>query len=164
MPLTSFADNASSEPSALRRRVGRFVWGAAIAVLLLVPLAVFIWIERNHRGRDEVRALVKEAPLYPGFIQTNSTEQSKISRASVIVTYNIPAHTVAFEDVKNFYTQELSSKGWRPQAIRHKPLIGSGRPADQELIFSKGDYWITIAPGARISEYVVTYEWENPSY
>jgi hypothetical protein len=123
-----------------------------------------MWILRNHRGPEEVRALMREAPVYPSFIQVNSTESSKVDRASIVITYNVPAYTVAFQDVKNFYSRELMAKGWQVQPFRQKPLIGSGQPADGQIIFSKGDYWITVAPGARISEYTVSYEWENPSY
>lgn len=132
--------------------------------MILIPAIVGALLSRNEKGLGQLHLVVKETPVYPTFVQVKSSESSKLNAAFIDITYNVPAYSVSFEEVKAFYTRELTSRGWQPQPYMHKPLIDLGGDRDGHVTFSKGDCWITVIPGATISTYSVHYRWENPLF
>jgi len=150
------------ESSPLQRPVVRYISVAAVLLLLLVPtFFLFRRAERNNKALPQLRALMQETPVYFQFRQTKATEYPGINRASIVVTYNVPAYTVNFEDVKSFYMREMTSRGWQQQPYRRKPLIDLGGDRDGHVTFSKGNYWITVEPNDGTTNYLVEYRWEG---
>jgi len=140
--------------------VPRYVF-LGVVILLLTPV-VLLGVFGNRADKQQVaalRQLAAETPLYPKFVQATSAEFDKLNYASLTITYTVPADNVALDDVRSFYTRELTSRGWQAQETRDAPVIDLGGDREGHVTFRKGDYRITLAPGKNNAEYYVTYKW-----
>lgn len=139
----------------------KYLLWVLLAILAVGSFVLLGPLNRNEKRVAELRTIAAGNPVYPQFIQVRSTAFSKIDSAYVTFTYNVPAYTVSFDDVKLFYTQELTAKGWSPYPMRFEPVIDLGGDREGHVTFRKGNYWITVEPGGKTTEYDVTYRWED---
>jgi len=150
-----------SEPAPISHVPRYVLW--AVIILLLTPI-VLMALFGNRADKEQVQALrtlASDTPLYPKFVQSKSTEFDKVNQASLVITYTVPAYSVTFDDVKSFYIRELTARGWQQQPFRRKPLIDLGGDREGHVTFSRGNYWITVEPNNRMTEYLVEYRWDG---
>jgi hypothetical protein len=129
-----------------------------IRACVIVTLFAFILPAACQNPADRQRLvklheIASETPLYPDFKPIAESEGAKSTIADVTVSYRSSAN---FEDVKQFYVQKLTRKGWEmPEANQF-----GGYNSDDVLIFRKGEYEITVA--YKDERYYVSHVWGNP--
>jgi len=115
-----------------------------LAAVLLVPA---ISCKRLSPNRDdvklkEVQQLASALPIYPGFEETGGgSTYSKSMSASVHKSYRSSAR---FDDVKTFYTTQLTQSGWQLTKDRTLKDGWSRDLGGRELRFEKGQYYVAI--------------------
>jgi hypothetical protein len=80
----------------------------------------------------ELQALAQEIPKFPDFKQVRYADISKQGIAVVSYYYKSAA---AFKSVKEFYTKELSARGWIPEKQE-----GWWSDSSSPITFRKGNY------------------------
>ncbi|MCA1815914.1 MAG: hypothetical protein LC746_05810 [Acidobacteria bacterium] len=138
----------------------------AAAFTLMFISSVFLWKyfspNRNDAKLRELQQISTEAPVYPAFIHTSTQTSSRASDAGVYESY---ASMATYEQVKEFYDEALTKKGWTMASEEN------GHSADQvdggnTLIFRKGDYSIAIEyhgrrPSDRVGDFSVSFLWRE---
>jgi hypothetical protein len=102
----------------------------------------------------ELQALAQEIPTFPDFKQVRYADISKEGIAVVSYYYKSAA---TFKSVKEFYTKELSSRGW----IEEKQegwLSDSSSP----ITFRKGNYKTVVTrDDILVWQYTVDFSWRD---
>jgi hypothetical protein len=109
----------------------------------------------NQRARiAELQALAQEIPAFPDFKQVHYEDISKSGAAVVTYYYQSAA---AFENVKEFYTKELSARGWT--AEKQEGLwVDSSSPST----FRKGNYKIVLTRDDILMwQYTIDFSWRD---
>jgi hypothetical protein len=107
----------------------------------------------------ELRQVAAETPKFADFEQLDYSEISKSDNSVVAYFYRSSA---SYEDVKNFYTEALSSRGWSsPQAESVPKWLKED--GSRRLIFTKGEYIIDVEYDAAEKQgwrFAVDYAWQ----
>ena len=124
-------------------------------VLLVVALIGFDSC-RNSAQRAkiaELRTLAVETPKFPDFEQVHYADISR--SGSAVVTYYYKSAT-ALESVNEFYTKELSARGWTLE--KQEGWAASSSP----LTFRKGNYKIVLTEDQILMwQYTVDFTWRE---
>lgn len=113
----------------------------------------------NQEKLPELRRIAADTPSFSSFTEVNSYHSGKRENAGLFYFYSSPAN---YDEVKRFYTETLTAKGWSYPEERPVPkwLIDDG---SKVLVFRKGEYRISVeydaATGTRW-RYSVSFVWE----
>jgi hypothetical protein len=114
--------------------------------------------ESNGPNKDDVKfkeieQLWGDMPIYPGMVETNSSSNSAGRKAHLSKNYTSPA---AYEDVKRFYIEKLTQKGW--QFVQEKQLSDWGRDVGgRDLEFRNGEYELGVSYAGEKADYGWNY-------
>ncbi len=113
----------------------QFIAQRAIIVLCFaLPLAGCIM--STQAKLQELQRLAAETPKFPDFEQVNYSDISKSEETVVAYFYRSSA---SYDEVKNFYTNALLSRGW--SSVQEEPLAKwSKKDGDRRLSFKKAEY------------------------
>lgn len=106
-----------------------------------------------------------EVPNYPDFSPVGSN--SIITTDSIMIS-NYYVSKSSYEDVREFYLDRLSQKGW--SLAEEKPLSVWGKDyGARQLVFLKGDFMIAIQyEGKRAASvgrnFALSYAWDSPEF
>jgi len=149
-----------------QRIVERLVGLAALAgltVLCLLLLGCSLNEElggENTEKLPELRRLAQATPVFPGFSEIDSSHSGKRENAGLTFFYRSSA---SYEEVKNFYTNALSTKGWGSprEEVVHKWIVDDGSKA---LTFRQGEYTIEVEYNAASDsrwQFSLDFGWEK---
>ena len=148
--------SASSKGDKTRR--------SSVAECLLV-LSILMAACEDPESRQQLKILHQLAgdiPLYPGFEQLRSSDYPNVGHATVIRCYSARANS---DDVKQFYSQVLESKGWT--RAEEQRLGGFHAEGSYRLHFKKGKYAVVLQhdnlddPSGKCN-YSLEYYWNPP--
>jgi len=88
---------------------------------------------------EELRQMAADTPRFPDFEQIDYSDITKPETTVVAYFYRSSA---SYEEVRIFYLQTLTSRGW--QLIQEEPLLNWLQGAGQRVSFQKGDYIIDL--------------------
>lgn len=110
---------------------------SVLSLLLSSLLFVGCMTPEGKKTLEALRQLAAEIPVYPEFVQIDSTSASRPHRATLSFFYQAP--TVSFSEVESFYIKEMTARGWR--IVEEAPYS-----ADTEGVqFRKGEYLIDVS-------------------
>ncbi len=136
------------------------LWWGIFALLLLTPMLLLALIKNpdDWKRVQTLHQIAADTPLYPGFKEIGSHEGANSQNAGISYYYR---STASYEEVKVFYTKELTAKGWSGPR---------GEPTGDSTIginFRKGEYSIHIYyDGSAVRDddwnYSIAYSWGMP--
>ena len=149
-------------PKSVRRLAA-----VSLAVLLACCLSCSAgrFRTRNNPRLKEVKQIVLEVPNYSNFNQVGNNEI--VTADSVMIT-NYYVSKASYEDVREFYLDRLSQKGWT--LAEEKPLLVWGTDYGvKKLVFLKGEFMIAIQyEGTRATSvgrnFALSYAWDSPEF
>jgi hypothetical protein len=128
------------------RGIGRWVIKLAPSIIFVAGFLMAIHYTKQHSpNRDdarliELRRIVADTPVYPGFIETATHESSKAYDAGVFITYRSEAE---YEAVRNYYISSLKSGNWYLAKEENNPL-STESGTRHSLEFRRGELKIII--------------------
>jgi hypothetical protein len=134
------------------------MWLIQRTALVLLAVA-FIGLQScqtaEQRARlAELQALAQELPKFPDFKQVHYDDISKPGMATVTYYYK---SSTGFASVKEFYTKELSARGWTEEK-REGWWVYSEDPAT----FRKGKYKIVLTGEDILPwQYTIDFSWRS---
>jgi hypothetical protein len=135
-----------------------FIHKQVMVVMLLLSLlaAGCILSTDDKKVLETLRQIAAKTSVYPSFSQIDSRYNAKSTSAVVSFYYRSAEN---YREVKNFYTKELTAKGW---GTAEEDTYGGGT---QGITFKKGEYTIDVFYDSAASqgwEYAISYSWERP--
>jgi hypothetical protein len=108
---------------------------------------------------EELRHIAAETPRFPDFQQIDYSQIAKPEGTVIAYFYRSSA---SYEEVKNFYTGGLTSRGW--SLVKEEPWAQWFTAKGQRLTFTKEKYSIDIEhDSSRGSgwDFAVGYAWDD---
>jgi hypothetical protein len=109
--------------------------GKLLLLVTLTALYCGCMTDESKRELRNLKQLASETPVYRDFKTLRSSTGGKESSAYLSIDYHSSAD---FEDVKGFYIQMMTSRGWGvPDEEQYRRIGGA---VGRELKFHKGSY------------------------
>lgn len=122
------------------------MWVRVTFFVLLLSVCALLYVchRRNsnetNRRLQEIERLSNDVSVHPSFMEISNHRTLK---ASVIGVHKYFKSDAKYDDVKKFYTKELSQNGW--QFTEEIKIKDWGRDlGGYDLIFHKGEYYYSI--------------------
>jgi hypothetical protein len=124
-----------------------------IVLLLNLSCASRLHNSGDRKNPDALRQIATETPVPLSFSQMSSTNNFKSTGATLSFYYRSAEN---YEEVKKFYTKELTVRGWSGP---EEDTYGGGT---QGIRFRKGEYSIAVFyddVATQGWDYAITYGW-----
>ncbi len=104
----------------------------------------------NSSKLDELTEILKSVSVHPSKIETETNNQSSSSNASITRKYK---SDVSFDEVKEFYLEQLTNQGW--QLNEERELRDRGRFRDERVLhFTRGEFLVSVQYAGRRREHL----------
>jgi hypothetical protein len=130
----------------MKRAISNYCFPPAVFSLLFAVLTIFGACQANTPDEadvsrvNEIAGFFDDLPIHPSKALKHPHNESDGDTASVAKTYQSDA---AFDEVREFYLERLSPKGW--QFIEERELKDRGRfRGERVLEFQKGEFVLSI--------------------
>ena len=132
---------------------------ALVALMMGVLFACCAPSLEGQARLQELRRLASETPKFPDFKQVNYSDISKSDTAVVTYFYRSSAN---YEEVKQFYTSTLLSRGWN--SAQEEPIKNWFNEIGRRQMFKKGEFTIYLnhEPAEHSGwRFAVDYSWDR---
>src|SRR5215510_5260339 len=118
---------------------------------------------KNDAKLKELREIVADRQVFPDFIEDATDETSRAADAGI---YKYYCSTATYEEVKDFYSSKLNSRGWR--LVTESEVQRWFRDVGwKDLVFKNGEFAIAIDYSGSLNrkcKYSISYVWWNGSF